>query len=161
MTAFPDWTKFDKFFVGSDQYFRKLNDLATSTTDTLTKYPPYNIKKIEDNKYVIEMAVAGFAKHDIELTLEDNKLIINGKTKTDEDANYLWKGISNRTFSREFTLADNVEVKNADLLNGMLKVWLEAVIPEHKKPKTIPINDPKPETTSKSKFLTEKSNKND
>jgi molecular chaperone IbpA len=162
--SFSDLAKFDKFFVGADQYFNRIKDLTAATVEVASKYPPYNIKKVSDNKYVIEMAVAGFGKQDIELTLEDNKLVVNGKmetvddlTKDGIDQTYLWKGISDRAFSRQFTLADNVEIKNANLINGMLKIWLEAIIPESKKPKTIPIDEsdesPAPE------FLTEKKGK--
>lgn len=160
--ALSDLAKFDKFFIGADQMFKKFSDLTTQTAEIASKYPPYNIKKVDDNRYVIEMAVAGFGKQDIALTLEDNKLVITGKLETLDDMvkdsvdqTYLWKGISNRAFTRQFTLADNVEIKNADLLNGMLKIWLEAIIPESKKTKTIPINEP--DTTSKDKqFLAEK-----
>lgn len=153
---FNDLAKFDKFFIGADQMFKKFSDLSTQTVEAVAKYPPYNIKKVDDNRYVIEMAVAGFGKQDIELTLEDNKLVISGKSETtDQDAAYLWKGISNRAFSRQFTLADNVEIKNADLLNGMLKIWLEAIIPESKKPKVIPINEPEAVAQDK-QFLSEK-----
>ena len=112
-------------------------------------YPPYNIKKTGDNTYVIEMAVAGFGRQDIELTLEDGVLSIKGELKTDEKNDYLFKGIADRAFTRKFTLADTIEIKNADLLNGMLRIWLEKFIPEHKKPRKIDINTE--ETESKSK----------
>ena len=98
-------------------------------------------KQVKENKYVIEMAVAGFAKQDIELEFVDSNLIIKGNVESseDEDKNYLFKGISDRAFTRQFKLADNVEIKGADLFNGMLKIWLEAIIPEHKKPKKIEV----------------------
>jgi len=159
--TFADLAKFDKFFVGADQLHKKLTDLTTQTVEVASKYPPYNIKKVDDNKYVIELAVAGFGKQDIELTLEDNKLVVNGKleslddlTKDGINQTYLWKGISDRAFSRQFTLADNVEIKTAELFNGMLKIWLEAIIPESKKPKKISINEQEPKSTAE--FLTEK-----
>jgi molecular chaperone IbpA len=146
---FPDpFAKFDKFFVGADTVAAKYADLVEQSTKAIANYPPYNIKKIADNKYVIELAVAGFVKQDIELTLDEGKLIINGKMETVDqliedgiNQTYLHKGISDRAFTRQFTLADNVEVKGANLLNGMLKVWLESVIPDHKKPKKIDIDD--------------------
>jgi molecular chaperone IbpA len=103
-------------------------------------YPPYNIKKVDENKYVIEMAVAGFGKQDLELELQDGTLTIKGNVSS-EDADYIYKGIAERAFTRQFTLADTVEVKNADLINGMLKIWLERFIPEEKKPKKISIGD--------------------
>lgn len=141
-----DSSNFDKFFVGSDKIAKALTDNAEwLANNAVATYPPFNLKKIEDNKYVIEMAVAGFAKQDIELTLEDNKLLIKGKITTDsasdEVTNYLHKGIADRAFTRQFTLADNVEIHNANLINGMLKIWLEHVIPESKKPKKIVVTD--------------------
>ena len=86
-------------------------------------YPPYNIKQVSDNQYVIEMAVAGFTKTDIEVTLEGNKLVVKGNTK-DEAApeTFIHKGIKNSSFAREFTIADKVEIENAELVNGMLKI---------------------------------------
>jgi molecular chaperone IbpA len=110
----------------------------------IPNYPPYNLKKVDDNKYVIEVAVAGFAKSDIEITLEDDKLIIKGESKSDETKSdskdiELYKGIANRAFERSFALSENIEVKDAQYLNGMLKVILERIIPEHKKPKKIAV----------------------
>ena len=92
------------------------------------------------------MAVAGFAKTDIEMTLENGKLVISGKTKEANDVDnanvyYFYKGIAERAFTRHFTLSDTVEVKNAELVNGILKVWLENLIPEHQKSKKIEIKD--------------------
>lgn len=135
--------QFDKFFIGSDQLHRTLKQTADFIANTaVTNYPPYNIRKTADNKYVIEMAVAGFGKQDIEMTLEQNRLVIKGQTGTDtEDKNYLYKGIADRGFARQFTLSDNVIIDNAQLINGMLKVWLEHIIPESQKPKKIDIQD--------------------
>lgn len=139
-----DTSNFDRFFVGADAVAKALHDNAAwLANNAATSYPPFNLKKVEDNKYVIEMAVAGFSKQDIELTLEENKLLIKGSTTTDtsgdEATAYLHKGIADRGFTRQFTLADNVEIHNANLINGMLKIWLEHVIPESKKPKKIDI----------------------
>jgi molecular chaperone IbpA len=100
---------------------------AAQAAQKVVGYPPYNIRQVKDNKYVIEMAVAGFGKSDIEITMEDNKLVIKGNAK-DEEGEYLYKGIANRGFNREFTLADKVEIKDAELVNGMLKVWLENIV---------------------------------
>jgi molecular chaperone IbpA len=104
------------------------------------------------------MAVAGFTKQDVTLEMEDDKLIVRGKMETIDDLTkdgleqaYLYKGISDRAFTRQFTLADSVEVRNAQLLNGMLKIWLEAIIPEHKKPKKIDINDEADKTADSKK----------
>jgi molecular chaperone IbpA len=147
--TFSDLAKFDKFFVGSDKFLAKVQETASLLANTAATagYPPFNLKKTEDNVYVIEMAVAGFGKQDIELTLEENTLKIAGHTTVDtltEDGinqQFLHKGISDRPFTRTFTLADNVVVNNAAMVNGMLKIWLEHIIPEDKKPKKIDITD--------------------
>jgi molecular chaperone IbpA len=147
--TFSDLAKFDKFFVGSDKFLKKIQETADLVANTAASagYPPFNLKKIDDNVYVIEMAVAGFGKQDIELTLEDNKLKIAGHTTVDtltEDGinqQFLHKGISDRPFQRTFTLADNVVVNNAQYVNGLLKIWLEHIIPDEKKPKKIEIQE--------------------
>lgn len=144
------FSHFEKFLVGKDQLTEQYARMTKQAAEAVKNYPPHNIKKVDDNKYVIEMAVAGFGKQDIELTLDGGTLIINGKLETIDqltadgvNQTFLHKGISDRGFTRKFALADNVEVKNADLFNGMLKIWLEAVIPESKKPKKIEINSDK------------------
>ena len=100
-------------------------------TKNVPNYPPYNIRKTDENKYVIELAVAGFGKSDIEITIEDNKVIVKGNAKDDGD-NFLWKGIANRAFTRVFAIDDQIEIQDAALFNGMLKIALERIIPEHK-----------------------------
>jgi molecular chaperone IbpA len=142
----------DKFFVGFDPLVQKLAEAAEQTTKLVANYPPYNIKKIDENKYVIEMAVAGFAKQDIEIELADGKLIIKGNTQSGEPAekdskgewtwpHFIYHGLAMRPFTRQFTLAEHVEINGAELLNGILRVGLEYIIPEHKKPKKINIHD--------------------
>jgi molecular chaperone IbpA len=119
----------DPFSVGFDDVLEQIRDITETVAKTTPNYPPYNIKQVDDNKYVIEMAVAGFAKTDIEVTLEGNKLVIKGETKEAEDAaTYIFKGIANRNFVRQFTLADKVEIKDAEIANGMLKVWLQNMV---------------------------------
>jgi molecular chaperone IbpA len=123
-------------------------------TKNIPNYPPYNIKKTGDNTYVIELAVAGFGRQDVEIELDDGKMIVRGKVDSGEpDDNYLFKGIAARSFTRTFALEDQVEVKDAEMINGMLKVFLERIIPEHKKPKKIEVK----EKASKAgkQFLTE------
>ncbi len=138
-TSMPQW---DRYFVGSDRLMKKLAEIADHSTQMMPiKYPPYNIKKVDENRYVIELAVAGFGKADIDIELQEGKLSIQGKCDSPESTEYLYKGIAERGFKREFTLADNVEVKSSSLVNGMLKIWLEAFIPEEKKPKKVEIND--------------------
>jgi molecular chaperone IbpA len=144
----------EKFFVGFDDSFDKLAKLHDEVTKNIPNYPPYNIKKVDDNKYTIEIAVAGFAKQDIDLEFANNKLIVAGKASDDsENDSFLWRGIANRAFTRTFVLDDQVEIQNAEMLNGMLKVFLERIIPEHKKPKKIEINE-KPSKEEK-QFLAE------
>lgn len=134
----------DKWFVGAD---RMLKNLATAqeTYAKATNWPPYNIVKVDDNNYTIEMAVAGFGKHNLDIELANNTLVVKGGLSLDEidpvdnPVQYIWKGIADRVFTRKFTLADTVEVKNAEYINGMLKIFLENVVPEEKKAKKVDI----------------------
>ncbi|NBP02211.1 MAG: heat-shock protein IbpA [Proteobacteria bacterium] len=146
----------DKFLVGFDETYNRMAKFHDDMTKNIPNYPPYNIKKIEENKYVIELAVAGFAKSDIEVTFEDNKLIISGKAQDDND-NFLFKGIANRAFTRTFLLDDQIEIRDAGIMNGMLKIALEKIIPDHKKPKKIEVKDGDALATniSKKQLLTE------
>ncbi len=147
ITFGPQFKDMDKFFVGFDDTFNRLAKVHDDLTKNIPNYPPYNIKKTSENTYVIEVAVAGFGKQDIEIELADNKLFIRGNVQnTEDDGNFLFKGIANRAFTRTFALDDQVEVKDAEMINGMLKVFLERIIPEYKKPKKIAV---------KSKDLTE------
>ena len=145
---------FDKVFVGFDDQFNKLAKIHDDLAKNIPNYPPYNIKKTDENKYVIEIAVAGFARQDVEIELDGDKMVVKGSTHSDDKdstENFLFKGISNRAFTRTFALDDQVEVKGAEMLNGMLKIALERIIPEHKKPKKIEI---KPDSNTK-QLLTE------
>jgi molecular chaperone IbpA len=143
MKEFYDTRAFDRFFVGFDPIIKKLSDAAEQTAKLAQTYPPYNIKKLDENKYSIEIAVAGFGKQDLEIEIADDKLIIKGNTARTEDPyhQYLYQGLAARAFTRTFNLADNVEIRGASLLNGILKIALEAIIPEHKKPKKVEISD--------------------
>lgn len=130
---------FDTFFkqfpstIGFDGMVKQLDDMQKSFAKTVT-YPPYNVKKIDENKYVIELAVAGFGKQDIEVELKEKVLSIKGNVNSDQndDPLYLYRGIANRAFTRQFTIADTVEIQNAELMNGMLKIWLENLTPAPK-----------------------------
>lgn len=146
----------DKFFVGFDEQFNRMAKLHDDVTKNIPNYPPYNIKKTGDNTYVIELAVAGFAKHDIEIEFADDKLIVKGNTKDDESSDFLFKGIAARNFTRTFVLDDHIEIRDAAMLNGMLKIALERIIPEHKKSKKIEVRDTENlKTVSKPELLTE------
>ncbi len=134
-----DKHRFTPFTVGFDELFDRLLDLDVNTS---TGYPPYNIIKSDDYNYVIEMAIAGFSKDQIEIELSDGELSVRSKNndKTDEEnKNLIHQGISYRSFKRKFTLSDEIRVQNADLKDGMLRIKLEKLIPEHKKPKLISI----------------------
>lgn len=153
------------FFVGYDRIAQRMNDIANQATTLASKYPPFNLKKIDDNKYVIELAVAGFSKQDLEIELADDKLVIKGNVKSGESAEQdskgewtwpqiLYQGLAMRPFTRTFNVADNVEIRGANLVNGILRIGLEAIIPEHKKPKKIDIGDGESSST-KAELLTE------
>jgi len=156
---------FDRYFIGLDRIAERVAAMAQETQKAVSNYPPYNLKKIDDNKYVIEMAVAGFSKHDIEIEIADDKLTIKGNSEADSEfdpegaegaAAMLYRGLAMRPFTRTFTLADNVEIKGASMLNGILKIALEAIIPEHKKPKKVEIKDEETSTSSTAEFLAER-----
>ena len=132
---------FDRFFVGFDEQINRMAKLHDEMTRNIPNYPPYNIKKVDENKYVIEMAVAGFSKSEIEIEFAEDKLIVKGKAKEDDKQNYLFNGLANRAFTRTFALNDQVEIKGAALVNGLLQIGLERIIPEHKKPRKIEVSD--------------------
>ncbi len=133
-----DKTKFTPFTVGFDDLFDRLFDIDVNNNS----YPPYNIIRLDDCNYVIEMALAGFNKDQIEIEISDNELSVRSKIKElkdNENKNLIHQGISKRSFVRKFTVSDEIRVKNADLNDGMLRIKLEKIIPDHKKPKLIPI----------------------
>jgi molecular chaperone IbpA len=129
-----------------DDLQKAMFDDLQKAAKNLPSYPPYNIKQVKDNKYVIEMAVAGFAKSDIEITLEGDTLVVKGATQDEqptEDESFIWKGIANRNFNRTFKLADKIEIKDAELVNGMLKIWLENIVKTQDAIKKISIKETK------------------
>jgi molecular chaperone IbpA len=138
--TFPD--VYRALTVGFEDTVKQLDSIARSTAKSFG-YPPYNILKVDDNKYVIEVAVAGFSKQDLTVELKENSLVISGNiAASTPEYDFLYKGIADRAFTRAFNLADTVEIKNTQLMNGMLKVFLENVIPESKKPRKIDIEEP-------------------
>ena len=149
-TFFGDQFKdFDKFFIGFDDGFNRISKIHDDLTKNIPNYPPYNIKKIDDTHYVIEMAVAGFGQTDLDIEIDGGKLIVKGNvTSTEPEDNFLFKGIAARAFTRAFALNDQVEVKDAELFNGMLKIALERLVPEEKKAKKVPVK-----TKSEKTFL--------
>ncbi len=129
--------------VGFDDVFDHFESMFEGPTLTLgSNYPPYNIVKTGDNKFDIEVALAGFNKKDINVTSENGMLTIESKEddkSKDKDGEVLHKGISKRYFKKSFTIADDVEITGANLKDGMLKVSMEKIVPEAKKLKTIEI----------------------
>lgn len=130
---------FDKFFVGFDDQFNRLQKLHDDITKNIPNYPPYNIRKVDDTHYTIEMAVAGFGQNEIDIEIDGGKLVVKGNVSQEAEDNFLFKGIANRAFTRTFALNDQVEVKDAELFNGMLKIALERLIPETQKPKKVAV----------------------
>ena len=127
--------------MGFDRTFDRLFDYVTHQAES-TGYPPYNIQKTEDYKFEIEMALAGFDKKDIEIEVAEGVLTVKSLRDKDTGATddyTLYKGISQRNFTRKFTLADDIIVKGAELKNGMLTINLERIVPEEKKPQLIAV----------------------
>ena len=126
-------------FVGVDRLIDQM--IYATTLDSSTSYPPYNIVKTGENTYDVELALAGFGKDDINVEYAENQLTIKSvkKEEKEEKEGVIHKGISKRHFARSFTIAEDVEVKGAELKDGLLTVALERVIPDHKKPRTIKI----------------------
>ena len=126
-------------FLGFDSLFDEMHRLNTAQKQP--SYPPYNVVKKDDDHYLIEIAVAGFTKSDIDLTLDKGVLTIEGKKSEEDTKEYVHKGISARNFKRSFTLADTIEIVGADVIDGMLLIGLQNVIPEEEKPKTINLGE--------------------
>jgi len=126
--------------VGFDRLFNELDrQFANSKSGG---YPPYNLVEINENEWMISLAVAGFGMDNLDVTKDGNLLRVEGTSpKSSEDVNYIYKGIAERNFRREFTLADHVEVENAELDLGMLNIHLKREVPEELLPKSIPINN--------------------
>ena len=139
MTIFNTTQKYDPYFVGFKNLFERMAEFDTNQPST--NYPPYNI--IQDGeKYIIELAVAGFTENDISITHEPEhgRLVVEGSNEN-KDATYLHKGIGGRKFKRILNVSDTIVVNNASLDDGILKIDLENVIPEERKPKKIAITN--------------------
>ena len=142
-TNFGDLERALGFSIGFDSMFDRLLGPSTQHVSNNQGYPPYNIRKDGEIKYFIEMAVAGLSEDDLEVELKESVLQIRSKQSTEDEANYVHRGIAKRTFERSFTLSDDIVVKGCDLTNGMLTVELEKVIPEEKRARLIPIGNKK------------------
>jgi molecular chaperone IbpA len=134
-----DIPQIHRFAVGFDRMFDEL--ARTAGTLNSSNYPPYNIVRVSENEYEIEVAVAGFAEDELDVEIQNGELFVKGESKSNDvrTGNYLHQGIAARDFTRTFALADNVEVKGAAVKNGILTIKLEVFIPESEKPKKIAI----------------------
>ena len=139
------WRDISPFAVGFDRTFNTLELLASSRAKE-TNYPPYNIRKISEDQYTIELAVAGFEDKDIDIELVEETLTIKGNRPKEASDGLLHQGLAARDFVKKFVLSDDMEIKGAALSNGMLYIGLERIIPDEKKPRKIKL-------TSKSKLL--------
>ena len=132
-----DWTPLWRSTIGFDRLFDVLDEVQRTAEET---YPPYNIERLDENRFQISVALAGFTPDEVALTVEQNILTLEGRKADKEGKTFLHHGISNRNFKRQFTLADHVEVKGARFENGLLVIDLQREIPETMKPRRIEIN---------------------
>ena len=138
LSLIDNFNQLTPYAVGFDRMFDTLSRYVDNNA-TSTGFPPYNIRKEGDYNYVIEMALAGFGKKDIEVEVADGTLSIRSVKENNEDDSTVYRGISYRKFERKFTMADDIVVNGASLENGMLKLELERVVPEEKKPRLISV----------------------
>jgi molecular chaperone IbpA len=138
-----DLTPFYRSTVGFDRLFDLLDSAAGFDADSVA-YPPYNIERLGDNEYRITMAVAGFGEDELKIDVKEQSLTVRGEKKADaKQRQFLHRGIAGRSFERRFQLADHVEVKAADLKDGLLHVDLVRNVPERLKPRVIAIGNGK------------------
>jgi molecular chaperone IbpA len=126
----------DPFFIG---FNRELGRLNTAHKNNLQSYPPYDLLKLDEDSYIISVALAGFTKTDIDISVDNGTLIIKGEIAEVTDAEIVHKGIAGRKFVRSFALGEYMEVTGAELKDGMLNINIDRVVPEEKKPKSIKI----------------------
>ena len=139
LSLFNDnFNKLTPYAVGYDRIFDHLSRYVDNNT-TSTGFPPYNIQKVGDYNYTIQMALAGFSKNDIEVEIADGTLSVRSDKKDETDEWTFHRGISYRKFDRKFTLAEDIVVNGAKLENGMLTIDLERIVPEEKKPRLIEV----------------------
>ncbi len=137
-----DLERFMGLSIGFDSMFNRLMNFPTGSQQN-SGYPPYNIRKVDDYNYVIELALAGFSENDIEVEVSDGTLSVRSKEdKGTDETQYVHRGIAQRSFSRTWTLSDDMIVKGAEFKNGLLNINLEKVVPEEKKPRIVPIITP-------------------
>ena len=127
----------DPFFIGFNRTLDRLNTVHTAAVNQ--SYPPYNIFKVDEDTYRVDLALAGFDKKDIDVSVDNETLIVKGEVTTEDTAETIHKGIATRKFTRTFALGEYMEVVGAEFKNGMLSVNVERIVPEDKKPKSIKI----------------------
>ena len=138
LSLFDNFNQLTPYAVGFDRVFDNLQRYVDNNVSS-TGFPPYNIRKEGDYNYVIEMALAGFGKDDIEIEVVNNTLSVRSIKENDKVEDSIYRGISFRKFNRKFTLADDVVVNDAKLETGMLNIDIERVVPEEKKPRLISV----------------------
>ncbi|MBR0883831.1 molecular chaperone IbpA [Bradyrhizobium japonicum] len=131
-----DWTPLWRSTIGFDHLFDVLDEVQRTAEET---YPPYNIERLDENHFQISVALAGFTPDEVGLTVEQNVLTLEGHKAEKDEKTFLHRGMSTRSFKRQFTLADHVEVKGAHFENGLLVIELQREIPEAMKPRRIAI----------------------
>jgi molecular chaperone IbpA len=132
------WDLFkDPFFIGFNREMERLANVQLASRQT--NYPPYDLLKLDDDTYKLSLAVAGFSKNDIDVSVDNGTLIIKGEIAEVVDAEVVHKGIAGRKFTRTFALGEYMEVTGAEMEDGMLHINIDRVIPEEKKPKVIKV----------------------
>lgn len=134
-----DLTPLYRSSIGFD-HFGALLDSALRSNKTTTGYPAYDIEVLDENEYSITLAVAGFEESELDIQVEKDVLTVSGKKESEENKEYLYRGITTQSFEQKFNLADYIEVKGARLLNGLLTIKLVKEVPEAMKPRRIEIN---------------------
>jgi molecular chaperone IbpA len=138
LSLLDNFNQLTPYAVGFDRVFDQLNTYAANNA-TSTGFPPYNIRKGGEYTFVIDMALAGFSKKDIEIEVTEGLLTVRSIKENDENDSNIYRGISYRKFNRKFTLADDIVVNDASLENGMLEITLERIVPDAKKPRIIKV----------------------
>lgn len=128
--------------LGFERFFDDVEKILALDVQKATAFPPHNIIKLDESHYVVELAIAGFTKEEIDISFDQGKLIVKGEKKDkDLDIQYIHRGIGTRSFTKTLTIADTIEVKGAEFKDGILRIGLENIIPEHMKPRKIEIGE--------------------
>lgn len=124
-------------FVGFDNLFNELERIVEGQQTRNSTFPPHNIIKVDDNRFIVEMAVAGFGEDEVSVEIQDGTLVVKGEKTDKSEVNYVYRGIGTRSFTKSIRLNDTIEVRGAKFKDGILTIGLENIIPEHKKPRKI------------------------